>query len=71
MSKWSVIILFSIVAVVVWIGLEIFFRLRTSDVEPDYQSYLTPITTEFTRVSIDEVNSREEEFLLVERNDLE
>lgn len=70
-KKWILIIVFSLVAVFMWIGIEVYSGLSGEEVAPNYNQYLTSLQPSVDDETIDEILEREEEYLMMERDDLE
>lgn len=70
-KNWLILIITTILTVTVWIGISVFFGLRGGEVEPEYSVYTTPISTEINEEIINDNLTREEEFVLVEREELD
>lgn len=70
-SKWIAVITLSIITVVVWIGLQVFFSLFSKDIETDYTLHLTPLQPTLDENVIEEINARDKEFMLLTEEDLE
>jgi hypothetical protein len=72
MSKKLIsIIIFSIITVLVWIGMEVFFATSGDDVEQDYSSYLTTLQEGFNEDALESLKEKEEEFIMVKPGELE
>ncbi|MBN2101104.1 hypothetical protein JW710_04430 [Candidatus Dojkabacteria bacterium] len=70
-GKWITLITFTIGTVIIWIGLEILWGLTDTSLKENYTAYETAITPSLNQDSIDEIKYKEEEFILVDRDDLE
>ena len=70
-AKWITIIVFTVLAVVVWIIVGLSGDPTTEDVNSEYQTYLTPIEDTFDEESLQEIVKREEETMLIDRDALE
>lgn len=65
------LILFSVVTIGVWIVVEVTQRFLSTETTLDYQTYLKPINPDFDEISLQEINTRERENALIERNALD
>ena len=70
-AKWITIIVFTVLATVVWIIVGMSGDSTTEDVNTEYQTYLTPIEDSFDEESLQEIVKREEETMLIDRDALE
>jgi hypothetical protein len=70
-KKFITIIVASAVTVVLWIGLEVWVRLSSEDVQLNYQNYLESVSTEFDSETIEDLVTREEEYMLIDRDSLD
>jgi flagellar basal body-associated protein FliL len=70
--KWITIIIFTLITVTVWVGMEVMFiLLHKNEVEKDYQYYTTPVTPGLNEETIDTLKEREEEYIVIQRGELE
>lgn len=65
------IIILSVVTVVFWIGLEVWTRIGSKELEVDYQDYLQPVQSEFDAETLEELLRREDEYMMATIGDLE
>ncbi|MEA3357121.1 MAG: hypothetical protein U9Q67_01685 [Patescibacteria group bacterium] len=65
------VIVFSIITVVVWIGIEVFLGLTSKTIEDEYESHLTPMDSELNLDVVEDIKVLEDEFLLIDRDWLE
>ncbi len=65
------IIIFSVLTVVIWIGFEVWMRLGSQEIQLNYENYLQTVDSEFDSETIDELVTREEEYMLIDRDDLD
>ena len=70
-KRLIIVIILTLVTVAMWIGLEVVLNLTGPGEELEYNSYMTPISSEFNEDAIDEILRREEERLIVDRDVLE
>ncbi len=61
----------TLAAVVVWILMSVVSGFSSQDAELDYQEYLDPIQATFNEDALKEIQRREEEKLLIDRDALE
>jgi hypothetical protein len=69
--KWIILIIMSLVTVVVWIAVEVSLGFLSTEEPADYQAYLEPLQPSFNEESLEEIISREQEYLLIDRDALE
>jgi hypothetical protein len=69
--KWIILIMMSLVTVVVWVVLEVSFSLMSDEAELDYQAYLEPLAPTFNEEALEDILTREDERLLIDRDALE
>lgn len=65
------IVIFSLITGVIWIGFEVYVRLNSDTIQINYQNYLEYVTGEFDTETIDDLVAREEEYMMIERGDLD
>lgn len=70
-KNWIVLMIMTITTVVIWIVLEISIGFFSQEVEEDYEEYLDPMPDSFDLESLDEIQTRESEQLLIDRDALE
>lgn len=70
-GKWIFLIFFSIVTVVVWIGISVVSGLSNCEVEENYDQYLEYMSPEIDDEVINDIKYREEETLFIQRGGLD
>lgn len=70
-SRGIFIIVFTIFTVVVWIGIEVVIGLLSTEIEENYNAYLIPIEPTINTDTIEELQYKEEQYLLVTPEGLE
>lgn len=63
--------MFSLITVVVWIGLQVFFTLTTKQISPDYQKYMDPVEPTLNTAVLEEITDRNDEFMPMDQSSLE
>ena len=71
LEKSVPVIVFSIITVVVWIGIEMFLGLTSKTIEDEYQNHLTPMDADLNLDVVEDIEALEDEFLLIARDWLE
>jgi hypothetical protein len=69
--KWLILIIMSLVTVSIWIIVEVSFNLMSDEAELDYQAYLDPLEPTFNEEALENILTREEERLVIDRDALE
>lgn len=68
--KWLMLVIMSLVTVSVWIIVEVALGLMSDETELDYQAYLEPLEPTFNEEALENILTREEERLVIERDAL-
>ena len=69
--KWIVLIMMTLVTVVIWVLVEVSLSFISDETLLDYQSYLDPVQPTFNEEALEDILTREEESLLIDRDALE
>lgn len=69
--KWLLLVVMSLVTISLWIIVEVSLSLMSDETELDYQAYLEPLEPTFDEEALENILTREEERLVIERDALE
>jgi hypothetical protein len=69
--RWVVLLIATLFTVIVWIGIEAVLSLSSEETEIYYTEYMEPIDPSFNEESLEEIQRREADKLLVDRDALE
>lgn len=69
--KWVLLIAMTLVTVVTWTLIELVSGFGADETSSEYKSHLTPLDSTFNEEALQEIITREEERLLVDRDVLE
>jgi len=63
--KWIVLIFFTVITVISWIGIETVLNLLDHEIDEDYYGYLEYLSPQIDDEIINEIKHREEETLYI------
>ncbi|MFH1547466.1 MAG: hypothetical protein ABIC57_03195 [bacterium] len=65
------VIIFSVITVLAWIGHEVWMKLGSEEIQLNYQDYLETVNAEFDDETLEELSSRESEYMMIDITDLD
>lgn len=65
------VIILSVITVLIWIGFEIWMRLGSEEIQLNYQSYLETVSSEFDNETIEELSTREKDYMMIDNDALD
>jgi len=68
--KWLMLVIMTLVTVSLWIIVDVSLGLMSDETELDYQAYLEPLEPTFEEEALENILTREEERLVIERDAL-